>query len=109
MDTNKNVFLQGTSIPRTSPYATASVFFAALTLVAIIGSAVINRAGYPTAARYLAYLQLAFPIAIVCGHIALRQIRATPHRVTGRTIALLGLYVGYFNLVMVFLVLFRIF
>ncbi len=56
----------------------------------------------------LAYLQLAFPIAIVSGHAALRTIDKDPARWTGRTTALFGLYVGYFNLVVAGLVLYRL-
>lgn len=47
-----------------------------------------------------AFLHLLFPIAIVAGHIGFRRTTQQPSRYKGRTAALFGLYVGYFDLLL---------
>ncbi len=103
-----NVFLpQGTTLPaRTSRLATASAIAGAATLVAMIVSAALFKLGYERAALAAACGQLLFPAAIVCGHIALHRIRRNPAREKGRTLALIGLYIGYFNLIIAAMILY---
>ena len=108
MNDRDNALLQGTIIPKPSRYARYAAAIAVLTLAAIIVSATLNALGYTTAARMLAYAQLAFPAAIILGHLALREIARANGRLTGRPLALLGLYIGYFNLILTLLILFRL-
>lgn len=46
------------------------------------------------------FLHLLFPVAIVSGHIGFRRTTREPETYKGRTAALFGLYVGYFDLLM---------
>ena len=111
MDDKDNALLQsGTSLPaRSSPLAVASASVAFATLVAMVACTVLRRVGFERTARYVAFLQLTFPVAIVCGHLALRRIRKNPAREKGNGLALLGLMVGYFNLLVVAMIVYFIF
>ena len=44
-----------------------------------------------------AFLHLLFPVAIVAGHIGFRRTTREPAKYKGRTAALFGLWVGYFD------------
>lgn len=46
------------------------------------------------------FLHLLFPVAIVAGHIGFRRTTREPTKYKGRTAALFGLYVGYFDLIL---------
>ena len=94
MDDRTNILL-GTALPKpakSSRIAHISAGAALTTLVAIF---------FGNLWAPLAYFQLTFPVAIVAGHMALRGMDKEPGRWKGKTIALFGLYVGYFNLAMV--------
>ena len=52
----------------------------------------------------LVYLYLAFPGAIVFGHLGKRDLRREPERYTGFAMAQYGLMVGYFCLMITILV-----
>lgn len=55
------------------------------------------------------FLHLLFPVAIVAGHIGLRRTTREPARYKGRTAALFGLYIGYFDLLLTAIALFVLF
>ncbi len=102
MDDKDNVFLQGTATQsattqKNSPYAVASFVVAITTIFSILGAQFFFL---------LAYLHLMFPLAIVFGHYGIRQIARNPERYGGRQMALAGLMVGYFDLLLVLIVLF---
>lgn len=77
--------------PKPSPWAVASFVTGVLALVSLAATWV----------PPFRYLNLAFPVAIVCGHLALRAVKRDPQRVTGRGMALFGLSIGYFFLFVV--------
>ncbi len=102
MDDRHNILL-GTALPKprkTHPLARVSAGTALMTIAAIF----LGNLWAP-----LAYLQPVFPLAIVTGHMALRRMDKEPGRWAGKSIALFGLYVGYFNLAMMGVLLYRMY
>lgn len=105
MDEKTNALRPATGAPpKFSPAALASAGAALLAILGILLSSSLFALGHPELARYAAYLQLTFPLSIGFGHAALRRIARDPSRYQGKTVALLGLYVGYFNLAAVILI-----
>ena len=49
---------------------------------------------------WFAALHFLFPVALVTGHLALRQMAKAPGRYKDRNMALFGLVIGYFNLLL---------
>lgn len=66
------------------------------------GAAIATLVGLIVAPLFFpaAFLHLLFPVAIVAGHIGFRKTNREPSRYKGRTAALFGLYVGYFDLLL---------
>lgn len=92
MDSGANVLVKtGTAIATNCTYAVASFAIAALTLLAVPAGLLIEQ---------LVYLHLLFPLAIIFGHVARRRIRRSPGRYKGEGMAVFGLWVGYFELVL---------
>lgn len=102
MDDKKNALV---SSKRRSQYAVFSASVAALTLGFIVLSSAAYSQGYARAAQYLAYGQLLFPVGIVAGHLARRQLLRNPSTYSGAGWAAVGLAVGYLNLIIVVLIL----
>ena len=107
MDDQSNILISGTSISKPSgnskPSANskwALVSFAAgmATIAGLLASLALLSLGYTGAAIAAASLHLLFPVAIVCGHVAVRHIRKNDAALKGVGLALMGLNVGYFNL-----------
>lgn len=100
MDDSSNLLLQGTRLPaRYSRYAVASFASA----VASLAGLVLSPLFYP-----FVYLHLLFPVAIVSGHVARRQMRKRPMAVKGVGMATFGLWIGYIDLFLAALALWRI-
>ena len=96
LDDSTNVFLQSAAgAPRNSVYAVVGFSAAVVTLAALFLATVY----YP-----FVYLHLFFPVAIVSGHIARRRIQRAPSKWKGTGMAVFGLWVGYFDLLIAILV-----
>lgn len=93
-------------VPQKKPsrYAVLSASVAGVVIAATVVSAAAFALGYPGLAQAAAFGQLCFPLSIIWGHLARRQIRANPSVYTGEAWATAGLMVGYFNLIIVTLI-----
>ncbi len=98
MDDSKNVFLQGTQgtgAPPPGAGPTEPLAFASFACAVIAGIGTLAAMVFTP----FVYLHLLFPGAIVCGHLALRRMRRNG-RSGGRGMAIFGLVIGYFMLVL---------
>lgn len=110
MDNQGNVLLQGTRIePRELPLAVAGFVTSLVTLAALIIAGLALALGFPWVSLGLTAIYLLFPLAIVMGHLALRRIREKPAVYKGEGMAKFALTVGYFNLALAVLALYRMF
>ena len=115
MDEHSNILISGTSESEPSPpdpsrnskWALASFAAGVATVAGLFPSLTALSLGYTGAAIAFASLHMLFPIAIVCGHVGVRDIRAEGSALKGIGLALAGLNVGYFNLAILGVVVLR--
>ena len=102
MDDDKNVFTQaaaGVEGKQNSRHAIRAFVMANVALFGIVASMIVP---------FLVYLYLAFPFAIVFGHLGKRDIRREPEKFVGFAMAQYGLMVGYFMLLITGVVLYAL-